>query len=418
MNEGQSVGMIERLREQLREQRAVSGPRTMPGMMRVVAAVLALAGLVALAGCAANALAPDEPAAADAPPPVTESERRIAADLVDVLSRVDGVAPASADGVSVTAQPDEPGFGRALETALREAGYDVAAPGAPGAPGRVLPAGYAVQRAAGAAAPTATYTVALADVQARRAWSLPAGGDAAEGWTPAGPLYVRGADVGALEAAAPTPAGTELAAAPDGGTPDASAGAVSTPTETRAAIPVVPASGPDTGAGPGAGADALDATGAPERIAIDPATGNPVYGGVTRGAFGGPALPTERNVMDLGGSNFASLFVDYADVVERILVFPNDSERLGPDNKSIVAEVAERFDPERDVFSIVGCSLGPTSLPNGNERLALGRANRVKEELVQVGVPSERIVDEGCWAGDSSERFPSRGVVLTLRRQV
>ena len=358
------------------------------------AAALALA-VAALAGCASRAPAPDASPVADAQASVTESERRVAADLVGVLSRVDAVAPRRVDGVRVTIQRDEPEFARALEAALREAGYDVAASGGPGTSEASLVAGYAVQRGARADEPVATYTVALADVQARRAWSLPAGEDPDTGWAPAGPLFVRGADPGALGPLAP-PSGPTAA--------DGTPGAVPTPTRTRAAIPIPPSSDPAPAS-------------APERIAIDPATGSPVYGGVTRGALGGPALPTERNVMDLGGSNFASLFVDYADVVERILVFPNDSERLGPDNKSIVAELAERFDPGSDVFSIVGCSLGPTSLPNGNERLALGRANRVKEELVQVGVPSERIVDEGCWAGDSSERFPSRGVVLTLRRR-
>ena len=55
---------------------------------------------------------------------------------------------------------------------------------------------------------------------------------------------------------------------------------------------------------------------------------------------------------------------------------------LGERNKRLVRRAVEAFDPERDMFSIVGCSLGPTSIPNGNEALALGRANRVKEELL------------------------------------
>ena len=205
-----------------------------------------------------------------------------------------------------------------------------------------------------------------------------------DGWVPAGPLYVRGVDVAGIG-----PAASAAPAAP------ASPASASIAAATAAPAP----------------------TDAPSRIAIDPATGRPVYDGLARGTLGAPAPPTARNVMDLGDSNFADLFAGYADVTERTLVFGNDSVRLGTDNKAIVADVARRFDPARDVFSIVGCSLGRTALPNGNERLALGRANRVKEELVQAGVPSERIVDEGCWAGDASERFPSRGVVLTLRRR-
>lgn len=356
------------------------------------------------AGCAA--LAPGSMTDESARAPATEADLRIAEELVDVLARVPPVAPAVAGDVRVEIEPTEPRFGSALVSALRELGYAVAvadgdadaeaADAVSGPRGRALPVGYTVvRRVVVGTGPTAVYTVALGDVQARRSWSLREGAAA-----PDGPLYVRGADVASLASAAPD---------------------VPAPDEAAAPLPVGagPIDPPDPIATADADADAGDAT----KIAVDAVTGRPVYGGLTRQALGeGPggnapsALPTERNVMDLGDSNFADLFVGYEDVTERILVFGDDSVRLGEDNKAILAEVVDGFDPARDVFALVGCSLGPTALPNGNERLALGRANRVEEELVLLGVPSERIVDEGCWAGDASARFPSRGVVLTLRR--
>jgi len=129
-----------------------------------------------------------------------------------------------------------------------------------------------------------------------------------------------------------------------------------------------------------------------------------------------PALPTPRNVAELGSSNYAGVFENYANVAELILVFPNDSMVLGPANKRRIQETVAAVDPERDLFSIIGCSFGKTSIENGNEVLATGRANRVKEELLFAGVASERVLDEGCWAGSPEENFPGRGVVLTVKR--
>lgn len=128
------------------------------------------------------------------------------------------------------------------------------------------------------------------------------------------------------------------------------------------------------------------------------------------------ALPTPRNVAELGTSNYAGVFENYANVAELILVFPNDSMVLGPANKQRIQDTVAAVDPERDLFSIIGCSFGKTALENGNEVLATGRANRVKEELLFAGVPSERVLDEGCWAGAPEENFPGRGVVLTVKR--
>lgn len=126
--------------------------------------------------------------------------------------------------------------------------------------------------------------------------------------------------------------------------------------------------------------------------------------------------PTQ-NFRDLGESNFSALFDNYAIVSETILTFDNDSTRLGQNNKARVQRFVERFVADTDVFSVIGCSNGGTNLAIGQKGLALGRAERVRQELLYAGVPDSNILDEGCWAEEAfDERMPRRGVVLTLKR--
>ena len=244
-------------------------------------------------------------------------------------------------------------------------------------------------------------------MQVRRRYARADAG--AESWRPAGPLLVRGADPRGVRldgraqpAAPPAP---EVPAEP---APERLASASGDPVTERTAPPVAPAAEPSASTAP--------------PLAIDPLSGKPSYAGLSGGltddapfGFGAPLVP--GNVADTGESNYRRLFEAYGNVDEVVLVFPNDSLTLGKYNKGVIRRTLQRFDPETDVFSLVGCSLGPTRRENGNEALALGRANRVKEELLFAGVPAERIVDEGCWAGESSARFPGRGVVMTLKRQ-
>lgn len=130
------------------------------------------------------------------------------------------------------------------------------------------------------------------------------------------------------------------------------------------------------------------------------------------------ALPTIQNVFEIGVSNHAEALKEHSLVVERILTFPNDSLRLGSVNKQIIHAVVSGYNAHTDMFSVLGCSLGPTALKGGNAALALGRASRVKEALLFSGVEPDKILDEGCWAGDSGgNTLPKRGVILTLNRR-
>lgn len=124
-----------------------------------------------------------------------------------------------------------------------------------------------------------------------------------------------------------------------------------------------------------------------------------------------------QNVLALGRSNFEEVFVRFDDVQNELLVFGGDSLVLGRANKKTVLEIAGAFNPATDIIGLMGCSHGPTRIENGNELLAIGRANRVKEELIMAQVPASRIFDEGCWAGESKQGLPPRGVLMTLKRR-
>ena len=126
-----------------------------------------------------------------------------------------------------------------------------------------------------------------------------------------------------------------------------------------------------------------------------------------------------RNFRELGQSNFADVFDSLVIVMEASLLFDNDSLRLGRVNKDRVRQFVSKFDLQSDVFSVIGCSNGATRLAIGQEGLALGRAERVKQELLYAGVPQENILEEGCWAGENyDEKMPRRGVVLSLKRRM
>jgi len=130
-----------------------------------------------------------------------------------------------------------------------------------------------------------------------------------------------------------------------------------------------------------------------------------------------PAI-IKRNIYDTLTSNFSDFYQDYEEVERRVLIFPNDSLRLGDTNKQIIEQYVEMMDTSTDVLSVIGCSHGSTNIRNGNSLLALGRANRVKEAFLFSGVEHDAVLEEGCWAPQPFEGdLPDRGVVVTLKRR-
>jgi len=127
--------------------------------------------------------------------------------------------------------------------------------------------------------------------------------------------------------------------------------------------------------------------------------------------------PIRNNMYGTMESNYSQVFKKYDEVEKQTLIFPNDSLYIGDDNKDIIEELASRMNPDTDVLSVIGCSHGNTEINNGNSLLALGRANRVKESFLFLGVAHNQVLEEGCWAPELFEPMPKRGVVVSLKRR-
>lgn len=125
----------------------------------------------------------------------------------------------------------------------------------------------------------------------------------------------------------------------------------------------------------------------------------------------------EVNNLFYSDSTFGSILDNYDQVDRLVVIFPDDSIVLGDENKLLIRRFTERFVESDDVISLVGCSNGPTASELGNVGLALGRAERVTDELLEQGIPREKILDEGCWAPQGNVKdFPGRGVVMSIHR--
>ncbi|MGQ7846203.1 hypothetical protein ACUNV4_17090 [Granulosicoccus sp. 3-233] len=335
-----------------------------------------------------------EPGSPDISSTVTAEQRQasamqlIAQDFVIALRQIPALPPVSTTVSLLQSERDDP-FTRHMREALQAAGYGTrwvqnAAPG--------LLFQYRHENGVDRASRQDLYEVAIGHVELRRRFATDGSGLI----TPATPLYVRGADASdvVMDDSRFSPS-SQLAgrSAPNG----------SESVDTTMSRPV-------------------SSTGT-RGLAV-PQEANPlnplIAGTDRRRELGMPllALPRVENVFDIGGSNFTDILADSLLVREQILTFANDSLRLGAVNKTLVEQMVESFQPETDVFSVLGCSLGPTQLKSGNAALALGRASRVREALLFAGVPQERILDEGCWASDGSGKaLPRRGVVVTLNRK-
>jgi len=403
------------------------------------------------------------------------SEQRVARDFVSVLTRLDGYGPAARTVRFVSERLWEDSLLRALEHRMRIVGYSVkVVDSASGLSG----VAHEIERGDGGGDDTITHTISVDDVQLRRsylqvpglAWE-PAGSLYVRGADASGirleesdsqqrvneaeplgkPLRKDGTTLDEDPVAVPKPVPRRapliaeqltnplLPTAPVAGTREEAAfvedeaahvsdqaalmndDAAVRPTAFRVpgfeSPPEAPAehaaAGRDTSNRVTAKRDNRQVT-SPD---IDVTDGQPIYSGIVPGQTAAIAPNRlSRNMMDLGDSNFSDTFEAYVNVDEVVMIFPNDSLTMGAVNKALIHDTLQQFDPERDLFAIVGCSLGKTALKNGNEALALGRASRVREELLFSGVPSDRILDEGCWAGEATVKFPSRGVVLTHKR--
>ncbi len=377
-------------------------------LMRIITSFLTC---LILTGCTLIAAPKTGPVDLDA------SNALIAQDFVNVLVQIDQL-PASSTTLSIpAAQLSNDRFVAALKEWLSLAGYAIrTGPGVPGEQFVSYSVSYDEDPGNG---PISTYTVSVGPVSVRRSYLGLYDGHV----RPLASMQVKGTDASTLRVS------DDLFKAVRPPPPDSQSSEIVVQSE-----PAKPLVMPQLTATPVVAGQArvTDSTGmngqvdtqqqslldivAPATSSLASLDSDPLSGRrqVTLSELS--QAPT-RNFRELGQSNFADVFGSLTMVMESSLLFDNDSLRLGRANKDRVRQFVSKFNPQSDVFSVIGCSNGATSLAMGQEGLALGRAERVKQELLYAGVPSKNILEEGCWAGEYyDEKMPRRGVVLSLKR--
>ncbi len=127
-----------------------------------------------------------------------------------------------------------------------------------------------------------------------------------------------------------------------------------------------------------------------------------------------------QNVFETGRSNYEKLFQDYSTIEEIRMDFPNNSKRLSAKNIFDIWSAAKVFNSDTDLFSVISCSIGGTSLPNGDYLLSVARVNEVEEALMVSGIPYTSIYSEYCWGTErveSSLLTEGRGVRISHMRK-
>jgi len=366
----------------------------MNGLHRLCCLSACAGFLVVACGCAL--VKPDsKDIAAQVPIEVPDSfGSLVSRDMVSVLVQVEKVAP-NRTLLSTSSKTLQQGtFADALKVELQRAGYATRSVGT--SPDSV-PVSYSFGPAADASPQARTITVIVGDVALRRTYTF----DAVGRVSPLGTMQVKGVqaenlsvDSGIFLNSTPLPASDPL------------------PPEPKLPEPVVNELQDNE----------LQAAGKPETLDIAALTADqesPSLFELIAPTVARAQGANTQNVRVLEQSNYESIFSDMGIVSEKILTFPNDSIRMGSGNKALLRKLLDSFDPSSDILSVVGCSLGPTQYEGGQEGLARGRANRVRDELLFAGVPKENILQEGCWAEEGyDQRMPRRGVVITLKREL
>lgn len=332
----------------------------------------------------------------------------MAIDFVNALQQIRELSPENTTVQLLRSSNSDP-FTEAMQIALQDAGYGIRWVG-DGVDEYLMQYRH-IREATAGASHRDVYEVAVGKVEMRRSYVLGESGTI----KPVTPLYVRGTDASNIVL---NDAVFEPVRVSQRSHSDLDSGAVVVSVPLKPVVPKV-----KTGAVAPNNKQGTLSIENQSRLAV-PDEANPLDG-LVAGASNAKsltlplvALPRVENVFELGGSNFEDVLASHRTVDEQILTFPNDSLRLGELNKRFIKRMVVRFDGASDVFSVIGCSLGPTKIEGGNAALALGRASRVREALLFAGVPQDKILDEGCWAGDSADNtLPRRGVVVTLNRR-
>ncbi len=388
-------------------------------------------GVSFISGCSSGLLKPWTPTSASAstssstptPNSSTQFDQLVSKDIVSVFMQVNRLSPATTTLGTSAMGSDNDAFAEALNNAFQDAGYAIRSVGASPA---TIPLSFQLEspdqsQASTASQTSRTVTVTVGDVAVRREYVTDANGQI----TPVGGMEVKGVVDEKLQL------NDQIFATPSGkDEPDDSPAPFTEEVAPRqqiadsGALPSTrpyarPLSSLQQNSQPLAYLSAALPSESNRPLLDIPAPSIAIAEPLSQSAFASLAEKDTENMIDLQQSNFDSLFNELGIVDEKILTFANDSTRMGSVSKARIRELVNDFDPAQDIFSVVGCSLGPTGYSGGQEGLARGRAERVKEELLYAGVPSDQILAEGCWAEDAfDERMPRRGVVVSLKRPV
>lgn len=354
-----------------------------------MALLKALTGLVCCAvlyGCAVNPVEPDTNR--------REAIQLVAVDLVNALVQVPSI-PLGTTTLNLSAEQfDDGDFATALLDRFERVGYSIRTVGSNPAD---QPVSYQVEQKGETESgeSTSTFTVSIGSVSVRRNYAGLDSGMGSDGVYPTAAMQVKGVDASYLRLS-----------------DDIFQRALSTASTQSAESSVENAI--SKGVEPNEAATMDTTTGIPPRVESGDSLETDNLQSETLARLQQRPL---QNFRELERSNFSDLFQTLTIVREAVLPFDNDSVDLNAVARAQIGRFVEDYGIQSDVFSVIGCSNGSTTVAGGPKRLALGRAGVVTAELERLGVPPQSILEEGCWSGEYfDEMMPRRGVVLSLQR--
>jgi len=320
----------------------------------------------------------------------------IANDFLKVILRVPEFA---AGQTSFSASLPRTRYGEILMEQLRQAGYTIVLGQSPELP----ELSYRVELPADGVQDMHTFFVSVGKVHLKRSYEIVENRVA-----PVSEMLIAGIDTSRLNPLQPAQQLEAFSSAPKPApepAPEQSVGEVvveSANTPTQEPSPFEPETSDVFGPGATADVDASDLN----ALLLDDKDWNPL----------------DTNLYETGITVYEPLFddasVDYQEISSQVLVFPNDSLVLGKQNKTILGNLAGQLQSGTDIVRVIGCSHGKTDVVEGNQKLARGRAVRVRDELVLAGVESSAVLHEACWAPRHyDEVMPRRGVVVKHLRE-
>jgi len=106
--------------------------------------------------------------------------------------------------------------------------------------------------------------------------------------------------------------------------------------------------------------------------------------------------------------------VTYRPSKQLVIRFRPGSLDLGQQNKMAIQQLNKNFSKSKHRYSITPCDQSNTLIWDGTEAMALQRGQRVRQELLTLGVPINSTRDESCFNEKYTNKLIKNSVVLTL----